>query len=646
MKIGVPKEIKPQENRIGLTPDSVKILISNGHEVLVENNGGFEAGFYNEQYKNAGAKIIDKAEDIFNDSEIIVKVKEPLSNEVKMIRENQIIFTYLHLAAAKELTEGLIKSKAVCIAYETVTDDNGRLPLLAPMSAVAGRMSIQAGAHSLEKNQKGRGLLLGGAPGVDPAKVVILGGGVVGENAALIATGMRAKVHIVDKSEKRLEQLKDMFGDKIIPELSGKTDLKKLVSRKDKYGKYAWSVISKIILYASSLIPNVTKDHNNIDEAMRLGFNWTKGPFEMLEELGVKFFVEKDSQLKTNKFIKELYDKKVETFYGKRQIYTNLETLGKVKQLAKINRDNKSAITYEHKNYKIVEFNTKANTLDYDSMDALKKASDKNLIIINEGMQFSAGVNLNYVMDFAKEKNWKSIEKFIHHFQMTCKQLKYSNNLVISAPSGLALGGGFEVLVQSDYVVAHTNIVTGLVETLVGLIPAGGGTTNMLWRWIQTQEVKKDHDFAPQKVFDIIGYGKTASSPTEALPFKFLLEKDKSIMNRNKLLSASQDLINEKKDGYKPPKQPTFKLSGGQVRDKMFQTLENLFKEKKILEHGMEVGKKLAFVLSGGNTTIDKELSEDDMYALELEAFVQLIQMEKTQARIRHTLSTGKPLMN
>jgi len=425
-----------------------------------------------------------------------------------------------------------------------------------------------------------------------------------------------------------------------------KVDLKELVSRNDKYGKYAWSVISKIILYASSLIPNVTKDYNNIDEAMRLGFNWTKGPFEMLEELGVKFFVEKDSQLKTNEFIQKLYDKKANTFYGKRQIYTNLETLGKVKQLAKINKDNKSALTYEHKDYKIVEFNTKANTLDYDSMDALKKASEKNLIIINEGMQFSAGVNLNYVMDFAKEKNWKSIEKFIHHFQMTCKQLKYSNNLVISAPSGLALGGGFEVLVQSDYVVAHTNIVTGLVETLVGLIPAGGGTTNMLWRWIQTQEVKKDHDFAPQKVFDIIGYGKTASSPTEAIPFKFLLEKDKSIMNRNKLLSASQDLINEKKDGYKPPKQPTFKLSGGQVRDKMFQTLENLFKEKKILEHGMEVGKKLAFVLSGGNTSIDKELSEDDMYALELEAFVQLIQMEKTQARIKHTLSTGKPLVN
>ena len=233
MRIGVPKEIKPQENRIGLTPDSVKVLTSNGHEVLVENNGGYEAGFYNELYKNAGAKIIDKAEDIFNDSDIIVKVKEPLSNEVKMIRENQIVFTYLHLAAAKELTEGLIKSKSVCIAYETITDNNGRLPLLAPMSAVAGRMSVQAGAHCLEKNQKGRGILLGGAPGGEAAEVVILGGGVVGENAAIIATGMRAKVHIVDKSEPRLKQLQEIFGDKIIPQHSDKIDLNKLVSECD-----------------------------------------------------------------------------------------------------------------------------------------------------------------------------------------------------------------------------------------------------------------------------------------------------------------------------------------------------------------------------------------------------------------------------
>ena len=233
MKIGVPKEIKPQENRIGLTPESVKTLVSEGHEVIVETNGGFEAGFENEQYTNAGAKIASTAADIFNDAEIIVKVKEPQKVEVDMIRENQIVYTYLHLAAAKELTEGLIKSKSINIAYETVTDDNGRLPLLAPMSAVAGRMSVQAGAHCLEKNQKGRGLLLGGAPGVSGGKVVILGGGVVGENAAVIATGMQAEVHIVDKSETRLKQLVKMFGDKIIPQQSDKINLSNLVSEAD-----------------------------------------------------------------------------------------------------------------------------------------------------------------------------------------------------------------------------------------------------------------------------------------------------------------------------------------------------------------------------------------------------------------------------
>ncbi len=253
MRIGVPKEIKPQENRIGLTPDSVKTLVSEGHEVLVENNGGFEAGFDNDQYKNAGAKIIEKAADIFNDAEIIVKVKEPQKVEVEMIRENQIVYTYLHLAAAKELTEGLVKSKSINIAYETITDDNGRLPLLAPMSAVAGRMSVQAGAHCLEKNQKGRGVLLGGAPGGEPANVLILGGGVVGENAATIATGMKAKVHVVDKSEVRLKQLVEMFGDKIIPEQSDKIDLKKLVAEADL-------IVGGVLIPGAEAPKLVTKD--------------------------------------------------------------------------------------------------------------------------------------------------------------------------------------------------------------------------------------------------------------------------------------------------------------------------------------------------------------------------------------------------
>ena len=298
--------------------------------------------------------------------------------------------------------------------------------------------------------------------------------------------------------------------------------------------------------------------------------------------------------------------------------------------------------------YTIAEFTTKANALDPKSMLAIKDALEigKPLIIINDGMQFSAGVNLNYVMQFAYEGNWRKIEKFIFEFQKTCKKLKYSQFPVISCPSGLAIGGGFEVVCQSDYVVSHTNVVLGLVETLVGLIPAGGGCKEMLWRWMQSDEAKNDPSFAPLKVFDLIGYAKTANSPNEALPDKFLLEKDRVVINRNRLLHESEKLLVEIRENYKPPTEPMFKLPGSSVRDKMYEILENLRKEKKILDHGIEVGKQLAFVLSGGNTNIDNELSEDDLYALELEAFMSLIQMPKTQERIKHTLETGKPLVN
>ena len=229
MKIGVPKEIKAQESRVGLTPISVQELTNHGHEVIIQDNAGFGAGFENADYEKVGAKIAPSAGDIFNDSDMIVKVKEPLSNEVSMLQENQILFTYLHLSAAPDLTKGLVDSKSICIAYETVTDEYKRLPLLAPMSAVAGRMSIQAGARSLEKPLGGRGLLIGGAPGVNPGSVLILGGGVVGENAAIIAAGMQSKVFIVDKSEERLNQLKSRFGESITTLLSNEIKLEELV---------------------------------------------------------------------------------------------------------------------------------------------------------------------------------------------------------------------------------------------------------------------------------------------------------------------------------------------------------------------------------------------------------------------------------
>ena len=426
---------------------------------------------------------------------------------------------------------------------------------------------------------------------------------------------------------------------------SDKVDLKALINRDDKYGEYAWSVISKIINYASSLVPGITDEFNDIDEAMRLGFNWSKGPFEMLEEIGVANFFKKFKDFEGNKFLENLAKTKNENFHGIRQKYTDIETLGKVKKTASSIDGNSSASIYRFNDFNIVEFTTKANALDYDSMDALKKATDKPLVIINESMQFSAGVNLSYTMDFANKGDFKSIEKFVGYFQETCKHLKYSNHPVVSAPSGLTLGGGFEVMVQSNFVASHTNIVVGLVETIVGLIPAGGGCKEMLARWLNTDEAKKDPHFAPLKVFDIIGYGKTATSPVEAEPMKYLMPEDKKIMNRNRLLEVSKEILKDNKN-FIAPSEIEFKLPGKAVKEEMNKILEKLYNDKVILDHGLLVAQELAHVLSGGDTTIDNTLTEDDLYKLELDAFMRLIETKETQDRIKHTLATGKPLVN
>jgi len=212
MLIGVPKEIKTHEYRVGLVPGSVRELVHHGHKVMVETGAGAGIGFADDAYRAAGAEIAPDAKSVFAAADMIVKVKEPQPDEIAALRKGQILFTYLHLAADKAQTEGLIKSGATCIAYETVTDVRGGLPLLAPMSEVAGRMSVQVGAHCLEKEQGGAGILLGGVPGVAAAKVVILGGGVSGTNAARMAMGMEAYVTVIDRSLPRLNELDMQFG--------------------------------------------------------------------------------------------------------------------------------------------------------------------------------------------------------------------------------------------------------------------------------------------------------------------------------------------------------------------------------------------------------------------------------------------------
>ncbi len=215
MKIGIPKEIKSKEYRVSATPVMVKELTKKGHSVFVEKKAGGAIGFLDEDYKKAGASLLDTAEAVFKEGEMILKVKEPQPHECAMLREDQILFTYLHLASDLEMVENLLKRGTCCVAYETIKDRFGRLPLLVPMSQIAGRLAIQAGAFCLEKKNGGKGILLSGVPGTERGKVVIIGGGVVGINSALIATGFGADVIILDKDTQRLTEIENIFGSKI-----------------------------------------------------------------------------------------------------------------------------------------------------------------------------------------------------------------------------------------------------------------------------------------------------------------------------------------------------------------------------------------------------------------------------------------------
>ncbi|MTJ04536.1 MAG: alanine dehydrogenase [Sediminimonas qiaohouensis] len=279
MLVGVPKEIKNHEYRVGLTPESVSELVARGHGVIVETNAGAGIGALDGLYQAAGAEVVSTAEEVFARADMIIKVKEPQTVERKMLRPGQILYTYLHLAPDPAQTKDLVESGAVCIAYETVTDDKGGLPLLKPMSQVAGRMSIQAGAAALEKAHGGRGVLLGGVPGVSPGKVVILGGGVVGFNAAQMAVGLHADVTILDRNPDVLERLENHFESSAKVVYSTRAALERLVSEADLVigavlipGAAAPKLVTKTMLGAmqpSSVIVDVAIDQGGCFETSK-----------------------------------------------------------------------------------------------------------------------------------------------------------------------------------------------------------------------------------------------------------------------------------------------------------------------------------------------------------------------------------------
>ncbi len=253
MIVGVLKEIKVEENRVAMTPSGVEVLKMNGHTVLIENEAGKGSGFDDKSYVEAGAEVVSTPKEIYDRSDMVMHVKEPLESEYDMIREGQIVFTYLHLAANKPLTNALVKSKAVCIAYETIQKEDRSLPLLTPMSEVAGRMAIQQGAKYLEMAQGGEGVLLGGVPGVDPGTVVVLGGGVVGANAAKMACGLGTKVYLLDMNLQRLRYLDDVMPANCTMLMSSPAAIRKLVTEADV-------VVGAVLIPGAKATRLVTRD--------------------------------------------------------------------------------------------------------------------------------------------------------------------------------------------------------------------------------------------------------------------------------------------------------------------------------------------------------------------------------------------------
>ena len=253
MIIGVPREIKPNENRVALTPGGAELLIANKHTVIIEKDAGVGSGFSDDMYIKAGAKIIPTAAEVYGQSEMIMKVKEPIAPEYGLIKENQVLFTYFHFAASRELTEAMVKAKAICIAYETVMKSDNSLPLLIPMSEVAGRMAPQEGAKYLERTMGGRGVLLGGVPGTEPANVLVLGGGIVGTNAAKIAAGFGAKVTIMDNNLYRLRYLDDVMAKNVMTVMSTPDNIR-------RHAQQADLVIGAVLIAGAKAPHLITKD--------------------------------------------------------------------------------------------------------------------------------------------------------------------------------------------------------------------------------------------------------------------------------------------------------------------------------------------------------------------------------------------------
>ena len=435
-----------------------------------------------------------------------------------------------------------------------------------------------------------------------------------------------------------------------------------IISDQSKYGLFIWDVLSETLSYAASLVPEVTEDVTQIDDAMKLGYNWVKGPFELIDEIGIDYFVKrlKNSARDVPDFLENSLNNKFYT--SSNSILSTLTNSGELKPiirpkgvlrfsearqtLAPIN-SNESASWFEYEGAAIVEFHSKANALDSQSLDMISDAVTasenkglRGVIIHNDFQHFSCGVSLWSVRNCFEKNDFDGLDDFLAYFQNTMLQMRDSNLPVIAAPVGMSIGGGFEVVLHADHVVSHANSVMGLVESFVGVVPAGGGCKEMLYRWT---EKLNDTQNGAWKSFMNIGLGRKANSPQEADALSMRRPGDTFQMNRDRILNAALSTIDiTKKVGKRKP----LALSGAEHYQEMLEWLEVNHKKGMLTPHDVTVGTEIGRVMSGGECPAGTVFSEQDILNAERSSFIRLAQTQETQARIVAMLDNGITLRN
>ena len=461
-----------------------------------------------------------------------------------------------------------------------------------------------------------------------------------------------------------------LFERRVLPvaEEAEKNGIMPLLRDDSRYGHFAWKVLSNTLCYAASLIPEVGEDPLAIDDAMKLGYNWLAGPFEMMDAIGVDYLV--DRLESEDRAVPDfLRSAKGSSFYrvhdGVLQTRQNRNRWGSVtrpqgvvrfnekkRTLHPVNR-NEMASWYITDEVALVEFHSKANTLDAESMAVLADAIDqvprknlRGLLIHNDAPHFSCGVNLGAVREYCQRDDLDGLDAFLDDFQQTVLSMRATDFPVVVAPVGLSLGGGFEVVLHGKQVICHANSVMGLVESLVGVVPSGGGCKEILYRWVEKLGCG-DGDIAGAswKAFMNIGYGRTATSPILAHELAMLREHDRFEMNRDRIYSQSVRALNTSQD-QKPFSRPNLSMPGAPVFGKMVDWLEKAGEDRRLTAHDVVVGTEIARIVSGGEVDPGTGWSEQDLLNAERKAFNTLVQTDGTRRRIDHMLAFGKPLRN